>query len=230
MTMGKQIKLYHGSDKIVEHPELGKGSAKNDYGQGFYCTAHFELACEWASKNEAANGYANEYVLDLSDLKVLDLSDPAYNILNWITLLIQNRTFTSTSPISEQAKKYLIENFSIDVSGYDVIKGYRADDSYFSFARDFVNNTISVQQLAQTMKLGKLGIQYMLRTEEAFSNLSYVGAQEVDSTIYHAKYLKRDLKARNEYTKSKVNLTIDSNELYVLDIIRGGVKNGDPRL
>ena len=106
--MGKQIKLYHGSDKIVEHPELGKGSAKNDYGQGFYCTAHFELACEWASKNEAANGYANEYVLDLSDLKVLDLSDPAYNILNWITLLIQNRTFTSTSPISEQAKKYLI--------------------------------------------------------------------------------------------------------------------------
>ena len=121
--MGKQIKLYHGSDKIVEHPELGKGSAKNDYGQGFYCTAHFELACEWASKNEAANGYANEYVLDLSDLKVLDLSDPAYNILNWITLLIQNRTFTSTSPIGEQAKKYLIENFSIDVSGYDVIKG-----------------------------------------------------------------------------------------------------------
>ena len=228
--MGKQIKLYHGSDKIVEHPALGKGSAKNDYGQGFYCTAHFELACEWASKNEAANGYANEYVLDLSDLKVLDLSDPAYNILNWITLLIQNRTFTSTSPISEQAKKYLIENFSIDVSGYDVIKGYRADDSYFSFARDFVNNTISVQQLAKAMKLGKLGIQYMLRTEEAFANLSYVGAQEVDSTIYHAKYLKRDLKARNEYTKSKVNLTIDSNELYVLDIIRGGVKNGDPRL
>ena len=228
--MGKQIKLYHGSDKIVEHPELGKGSAKNDYGQGFYCTAYFELACEWASKNEAANGYANEYVLDLSALKVLDLSDPAYNILNWITLLIQNRTFTSTSPISEQAKKYLIENFSIDVSGYDVIKGYRADNSYFSFARDFVNNTISVQQLAKAMKLGKLGIQYMLRTEEAFANLSYVGAQEVDSTIYHAKYLKRDLKARNEYTKSKVNLTIDSNELYVLDIIRRGVKNGDPRL
>ena len=228
--MGKQIKLYHGSDKIVEHPELGKGSAKNDYGQGFYCTAHFELACEWASKNEAANGYANEYVLDLSDLKVLDLSDPAYNILNWITLLIQNRTFTSTSPISEQAKKYLIENFRIDVSGYDVIKGYRADNSYFSFARDFVNNTISVQQLAKAMKLGKLGIQYMLRTEEAFANLSYVGAQEVDSTIYHAKYLKRDLKARNEYAKSKVNLSIDSNELYVLDIIRRGVKNGDPRL
>ena len=228
--MAKQIKLYHGSDKIVERPELCKGSAKNDYGQGFYCTAHFELACEWASKNEAVNGYANEYVLNLSDLKVLDLSDPAYNILNWITLLIQNRTFESTAPISEQAKQYLLANFNVDVSGYDVIKGYRADDSYFSFARDFVNNTISVQQLAKAMKLGKLGIQYMLRTEKAFANLTYVGAQEVDSTVYHAKYLKRDLKAKSDYKKSKVNLAIDSNELYVLDIIRGGIKNGDPRL
>lgn len=228
--MAKQIKLYHGSDKIVERPELGKGSTKNDYGQGFYCTAHFELACEWASKNEAVNGYANEYVLNLSDLKVLDLSDPAYNILNWITLLIQNRTFESTAPISEQAKQYLLANFNVDVTGYDVIKGYRADDSYFSFARDFVNNTISVQQLAKAMKLGKLGIQYMLRTEKAFANLTYVGAQEVDSTVYHAKYLKRDLKAKSDYKKSKVNLAIDSNELYVLDIIRGGIKNGDPRL
>ena len=82
--MPKRIKLYHGSDKIVERPELGKGSARNDYGQGFYCTMHYELACEWASKNEAVNGYANEYELDLSSLKVLDLSDPVYNILNWI--------------------------------------------------------------------------------------------------------------------------------------------------
>ena len=228
--MAKQIKLYHGSDKIVEHPEVGKGSTKNDYGQGFYCTAHFELACEWASKNETVNGYANEYVLNLSGLKILDLSDPAYNILNWITLLIQNRTFESTAPISERAKQYLLENFNVDISDYDVIKGYRADDSYFSFAKDFVNNTISVQHLAKAMKLGKLGIQYMLRTEKAFANLTYVGVKEVDSAIYHAKYLKRDLKAKSNYKKSKVNLAIDSNELYVLDIIRGGIKNGDPRL
>lgn len=228
--MGKQITLYHGSNEIVECPEWGRGRIQNDYGQGFYCTAYFELACEWASKKEDVNGYANEYTLDLSDLKVLDLSGSAYNILNWITLLIQNRTFVSTSPISEQAKQYLAENFSIDTSEYDVIKGYRADDSYFSFARDFVNNTISVHQLAKAMELGKLGIQYMLRSQKAFHNLKFVGAQEVDRTIYHAKYLKRDLKAKNDYKKSKVDLTINTDELYVLDIIRGGIKNGDPRI
>ena len=228
--MEKQIKLYHGSDKIIEKPELGKGSIKNDYGQGFYCTAHFELACEWACKNEAVNGYANEYTLDVSDLNMLDLTSPKYHILNWITLLIQNRTVTAASPISKQAQEYLVQNFSVDVSEYDIIKGYRVDDSYFSFARDFVDNTISVQWLAKAMRLGKLGIQYMLRTEKAFANLRYVGAQEVDATIYHAKYLKRDLKARNDYAKSKANLTVGSDELFVLDIIRGGIKNGDPRL
>jgi len=228
--MKNQIVLYHGSDKVVAHPKLGKGKIRNDYGQGFYCTAHFELACEWASKNELINGYANEYILDIDGLNVLDLSSSKYNILHWITLLIQNRTVTSTSTISKQAKKYLVDNFSIDTTGYDIIKGYRADDSYFSFARDFVNNTISVQQLAKAMKLGKLGIQYMLRTEKAFERLSFVKAHEVDATVYHAKYTQRDIKAKNAYQNSKENLAIDPNELYVLDIIRGGIKDGDPRL
>lgn len=228
--MKKQITLFHGSDKIIEKPQLGKGKLQNDYGQGFYCTANFELACEWASKTKDVNGYANEYCLNLSELRVLDLSDPAYNILHWITILLQNRTFAATSSIGEQAKQYLVENFNIDVSDYDVIKGYRADDSYFSFARDFVNNTISVQKLKKAMRLGKLGIQYMLRTEKAFNNLSYVSAQEVDAAIYHAKYLQRDLKAKNDYKKARSNEVLNPEELYVVDIIRGGVKNGDPRL
>ena len=48
---------------------------------------------------------------------------------------------------------------------YDVIIGYRADDSYFSFAKDFINNTISVEQLAEAMRLGELGIQIVLKSE-----------------------------------------------------------------
>ena len=170
--MTQQIKLYHGSNEIVEHPALGKGRVNNDFGQGFYCTMLYELACEWASKREDANCYVNEYRLDLSGLKVLDLTDPAYNVLNWIALLIQNRIFTSAASISAQAQEYLIENFSLDVSGYDVIIGNRADNSYFSFAQDLVNNAISVQKLAKQMKLGKPGLQYVLRTEKAFDQLT----------------------------------------------------------
>ena len=163
-------------------------------------------------------------------MKVLDLTDPAYNVLNWIALLIQNRIFTSAASISKQAQEYLTEHFGINVSGYDVIIGNRADNSYFSFAQDFVNNAISVQKLAKQMKLGKPGIQYMLRTKTAFDQLTYVGAQEVDWTIYHAKYLKRDIKAKKNYLKYPVDLILDPKELFILDILRGGIKNGDLRL
>jgi hypothetical protein len=28
--------LYHGSEKIIDVPEFGKGNSHNDYGRGFY--------------------------------------------------------------------------------------------------------------------------------------------------------------------------------------------------
>ena len=42
------MKLYHGSDHIVEAPTFGLGKPYNDYGLGFYCTQHPDMAGEWA--------------------------------------------------------------------------------------------------------------------------------------------------------------------------------------
>jgi hypothetical protein len=38
------ITLFHGSDHIIEKPVFGEGKSYNDYGRGFYCTEHVELA------------------------------------------------------------------------------------------------------------------------------------------------------------------------------------------
>lgn len=226
--MRKIITLYHGSTEKIEHPELGKGKINNDYGQGFYCTAHRDLACEWASKLQGMDGYVNQYEIDISGLKVLDLSK--YGILYWMTILLKNRTFTLTTPISIQGKTYLIENFDIDISDYDVIKGYRADDSYFSFAEDFLNNAISVSHLSRAMRLGKLGIQYVLVSQKAFDALHFIQAAPVENRIYYPLHMVRDNKARKAYRSSKVNLQIDSDDIYLMDILRGEIKDGDPRL
>lgn len=228
--MRNQITLYHGSEKIIEKPTFGKGSPFNDYGKGFYCTENFDLACEWAAKRGADVCYVNEYTLNLFDLNILDLSRSPYTILHWITLLLQNRTFTSQSAISSQAKSYLVEHFGLNVDSYDLIKGYRADDSYFSFAKDFVNNTISVQKLARAMKLGKLGIQHTLRSEKAFSGLAYIGYHKVDSEKYFGRYQVRDQKARSDYSRTRGDISMDPDELYIMDILRGGIHSGDPRL
>ena len=228
--MEQLLTLYHGSDTIVGAPSLDKGRPNNDYGRGFYCTLHYDLACEWASKIKGRSGFVNRYELQTEGLSIFSLSKKEFTILHWITLLLKNRTFVLSSPIGMQARDYLLTNFSVDTSKHDMIIGYRADDSYFSFAEDFLNNTISVQHLAKAMKLGKLGLQYVLTSEKAFSQLTFLEAEPVNTAKYNTLYAKRDLAARDTYKKSKTNLIANPNELYILDIIRGDIQNGDPRL
>lgn len=218
--------IYHGSKDIIERPEFGKGNRKNDYGLGFYCTENVELAKEWACSNNETNGYANQYEIDLSSYKVLDLREEKYSILNWMALLLKFRTFDVNTPISVQAKEYILENFYVDVEEYDVISGYRADDSYFSFAKDFINNTISVEQLAEAMRLGELGIQIVLKSKTAFDTVKYISYELAECKEYYVKRVSRDKKARETYLSGhRQNLVTDG--LFVMDIIRKGLKNGD---
>ena len=220
--------LYHGSEQIIEKPQFGKGARTNDYGRGFYCTENIELAKEWAcSKN--TNGFANQYELDMTGMSVLNLTSSEYHILNWLAILADNRTYWERSSISEQAKKYLQENFLIEIGDYDIIIGYRADDSYFSFAQDFVANTISLQQLDKAMHLGKLGEQVVLKSQKAFEQIRFIDSVPADAEEYFAKKMLHDKQARQEYRQSKREQA-DINDLYMLDIMRKGIKNGDTRL
>lgn len=220
--------LYHGSENVINNPVFGKGARNNDYGRGFYCTEDLELAKEWACA-KGDSGYANQYEFDMDGLKVLDLNSDDYNILNWLAVLAENRTYWQKSSISESAKKYLKEHFLVDISEYDVIIGYRADDSYFSFAQDFVSNTISLSQLSKAMRLGKLGEQIVLRSRKAFQQLHFLGAEQVAGEEYYAKKMFRDREARREYRKSKKE-SMNVNDLFMVDIMREGMKNGDSRL
>ena len=104
----KNLIIYHGSVSIIEVPKYGAGKLNNDYGRGFYCTESLELAKEWAV-SDSKDGFANKYSLDLSNLKILDLSKNA-TVLHWITILLQNRVFNLKSDISKIGKKYLIEH------------------------------------------------------------------------------------------------------------------------
>lgn len=222
------MKLYHGSENIIEKPVYGKGARYNDYGKGFYCTENIELAKEWACAKQK-NGYANIYDLDLSELNVLNLNSASYNILNWLAILADNRTYWQNGSIAESAKNYIKENFLPDISAYDVIIGYRADDSYFSFAQDFVSGVISLQKLAQAMRLGKLGEQIVLKSQKAFAQIQFAGYENADAEEYYIKKNEREREARRQYRRNKKEQA-DVNELFILDIMREEIKNGDARL
>ena len=222
--------IYHGSPKKVDVPVYGVGSKENDYGQGFYCTQSNDLAKEWACPT-VQSGFSNKYELDMDDLRVLHLNREGYHILNWIAILLQNRIFSKRSPVARQANNYILQEFLPDISGYDVIIGYRADDSYFSYAKDFLNNTISVNQLSQAMKLGELGEQVVLKSGKAFEQISFMGYEIADGSVFNPRRMAREDRARKAYLSNHgSDFSMVSNEIYVLDIIREGMKNDDPRL
>ena len=222
--MSNLIDLYHGSVKVVEHPLFGEGKIYNDYGRGFYCTEHAELAKEWACSSDS-DGYANHYQLDMTELSVLNLNSPEYNILNWLAILLENRKFNVAEGLPQRAKAYLLENYNVDYKKYDIIIGYRANDSYFSYAGDFVNGTLSLSDLSEAMRLGKLGEQVVLKSKKAFDALTFVEAIAAPREEYFAKYKSRDEEARNKY-RQIASKPMAEDETYVIDIIRSNSKNG----
>ena len=222
--MSDLIHIYHGSTNIVEKPVFGEGKINNDYGRGFYCTEHIDLAKEWACASNS-DGYANHYQLNLGGLSVLNLNGSEYNILNWLALLLENRKFNVSEGLPQRAKDYLLENFKVDYKNYDIIIGYRANDSYFSYASDFVNNTLSLSDLSEAMRLGKLGEQVVLKSKKAFEALTFVEAIEAPRQEYFAKYKSRDEEARAKYRQIS-SKPMAEDEIYVLDIIRNNRKNG----
>ncbi|MBR3975938.1 MAG: DUF3990 domain-containing protein [Clostridia bacterium] len=224
--MDKIITVYHGSQQIVTSPEFGKGKKNNDFGFGFYCTESNELAKEWAVSS-LNNGFSNRYSLDTEFLNVLNLNSPEYTILNWIAVLVEHRLFAIKTPVANRAKRYLIDNFSVNVNAYDIITGYRADDSYFDYAEAFLNNGISVEQLSEAMKLGKLGEQIVIKSQFAFSKLKFEGFEVAEKDKYYILRKARDDEANRLYYEI---LEEESDGLYMLDIMRGGILNDDKRI
>ena len=224
--MNKIITLFHGSEKVIEAPSFGEGKRNNDFGLGFYCTETENLAKEWAVSS-LRDGFCNRYTLDTEYMKILNLNSPNYTILNWIAVLVEHRLFSIRTPIARRAKKYLIDNFGINVNAFDIVTGYRADDSYFDYAESFLNNAISVEQLAAAMKLGKLGEQIVLKSQFAFSRIRFEGFDVAEKEEFYVFRKARDDEASRLYLEL---LEEESDGLYIQDIIRGGITNDDSRI
>ena len=222
------MKIFHGSEQIIAKPEFGKGSSKNDYGRGFYCTNDRDLAGEWACKS-GNDGFINKYSFNMDDLLVCNLNSGEYSLLNWLAILTKNRGYWQKKSIAEDAKDFLQEKYYVDTSDFDVIVGYRADDSYFSFVQDFIMGTISYQKLARAMQLGKLGEQVMLKSPKAFERIKYIESDPALADIFYMKKKMRDMEARAGYAENKSDIS-RLDEIYMIDIMRGRINDEDLRI
>ena len=132
------------------------------------------------------------------------------------------------TPVMRRSVEWLIENYLPDIDRFDAIVGYRADDSYFSFARAFANNEISLRQLSYAMRLGGLGEQFILKSEKAFSLIRFVSSMEVPYAVYFPRRKQRDDNARAAFLEELEQE--DLNGLFIRDIVREGIQPDDPRL
>ena len=228
-NVNKNKILYHGSHDIIESPTFGEGNPNNDYGLGFYCAEYVDLAKEWAC-DQLAGGYANKYSFNMAGLKILNLNSSEYNIIHWVSVLLKNRKVAIHADIEREGMNYILHNFPVDTESFDVIIGYRADDSYFSYARDFLSNTITIQRLAQVMRLGKLGNQIVVKSKLAFSRLKFIGFETAPQKIHYPLRKKRDELARKAYLSNRHDNFSSFEGVFLIDLIRGGIKPNDPRL
>mgnify|MGYP004482305471 CR=1 FL=1 len=208
-TMSKKI-LYHGSPNRVIVPKFGFGEDRHDYGRGFYLTENLELAKEWAvCRPDETNGWVHKYELEMEGLNILDFQK--YDVLSWLAELMKHRDAADSRRYKMLAQKF-IEKYGIDTCGYDVITGWRANASYFYIAKEFVRDNIDIEILEELLSLGGLGIQFCIKSERAFAQLSEVeqDIMSVDYSEFNDRYNERDINAR---TKMSALVDSDANKV-----------------
>ena len=190
------ITLFHGSPNEAVTPTFGLGNDRHDYGRGFYLTKDPELAREWAvCRPNEANGWVHEFYLRTDGLKILDFQDE--DVLSWLAELMKHRDASDSRRYRVLAGRF-IGKYGIDTTGYDVIKGWRANASYFYIAREFVRDNIDVSILEKLLSLGDLGVQYCVKSEAAYANLveNPEGLSVVEYGEFNERYNRRDAESR----------------------------------
>ena len=206
----EKIILYHGSSEKQFTPIFGKGEDRNDYGRGFYLTENIKLAKEWAvCRPDSTNGWVHKYELDCTGLRIFNFQE--YDILAWLAELMKHRAASDSKRYRMLSARF-IEKYGIDILNYDVIKGWRANASYFYIAKEFVRDNVDISILEELLSLGGLGIQYCIKSELAFSKLVEIEKDiiPVEYEEFNNKYNERDINARR---KMKELIESDENKL-----------------
>ncbi len=186
------LKVFHGSDHIIKNPQYLGGKADNDYGNGFYTTEYEDRAKSWAVLNgDSKKSIVNAYQLEIEKLRVLDLNE--CGVLAWIAEVVSHRGSNqeATGIVAER----LVERYQPEDRSYDVIKGYRADDSYTQVVEAFLLNQINVYEVERLFYKGSLGNQIFLRSPKAFEHIKWIEAYPAEA---REEYRQEDMYARRE--------------------------------
>lgn len=144
-------------DSILKSHVIYRGTAQfsKSFGNGWYCRFNKDLAREY--------GHINKYEIDFKDLKILDLRKE--NIMDWMSIVTMNRNLI--------VRDCVFSFNNIDISEYDVIIGYRSDNSNLVALKQCLAGTITRTTLLEILLADERNIEICLRTSKAKSKLEF---------------------------------------------------------
>ena len=153
------MKLYHGSNVVVQNPKILEKKRALDFGAGFYLTSRKVQAISWAKsvarRRRIGNAIINEYNFDekiINDLKILKF-DSADG--EWLDFVVANR------------KELPIEN------KYDLVIGPVANDSTLDVINDYMSGRFSKKIAVELLLPQNLTDQYAFLTEKSLLSLMF---------------------------------------------------------
>lgn len=157
-----RMRVYHGSNQIVEKPRILEPKHTTDFGRGFYTTESEKQAEEWAVKikgrRKTAHAYVSEYEYEGSDDIVVIIFDGPTE--EWFDFVHSNR----------------VDNIEHD---YDIIIGPVADDSVYETIFSYEAGLLTKEQAITALKAAELDGQVLFHTDKSLECLRYLGYKEV---------------------------------------------------
>ena len=153
--------LYHGSDTIVEKPNLNLSRKSLDFGRGFYTTVNKEQAIDFARKvmirKKQECQVVSVYNFDLQAAEtVLDILHFLAPDKLWLDFVHQNRHGAYTGKL------------------YDLKRGPVANDDVYATLIVYEQGILTVDQTVESLKVKKLYNQFVFKTEKALSCLKFI--------------------------------------------------------
>lgn len=152
------MKLYHGSNMVIEQIDLSKCKPYKDFGQGFYLTEIKEQAEQMARRTSAIYGgepVVTEFEFDETALNTLSVKIYQEPCEEWALFVMANRSRNNAQPIHR----------------FDIVIGPVADDTIATLFRNFNDGIIDLQMLVNGLKYKKVLSQYLFHSAEAIKYL-----------------------------------------------------------
>ncbi|MDE6270627.1 MAG: DUF3990 domain-containing protein [Muribaculaceae bacterium] len=156
------MKLYHGSNVMIEKVDFSKCHPFKDFGCGFYLTDNIEHARNMAFRRvlrfggeECVSAFRFNYEKAAEKLRIKIFDKPSEE---WANFVMMNRS----------------EDISHPSHDFDIVIGPIADDSVVMSFRLFQDGYISISELVKRLEYKELSTQYFFHNTNAINYLDRI--------------------------------------------------------